>query len=169
MAFFKANNPEENDMSNLLLPTDPNFQKATSNLKNLRGIDAASIDSYAEKLATTTASVLAAKADIIFALFYGNLTVKITTDSYKNKNGDVDIWGIGAAGGTSIGMMYTAYDNWDAFFMNVTAYHVQGVAEGGGFLQVNWFISNGTPVGQFNGAMGGAGALEAGGAWKWKG
>ena len=136
-------------MSNILLPTDPIFQEATSNLKNLRGIDAASINSYAKNLATTTASVLSAKADIIFAVIYGNLTVKVNTDPYTNKNGDVDIWGIGAAGGTAIGMMYTAYDNWDAFFNNVTAYHVQGIAEGGGALQINWFISNGTPVGQF--------------------
>ena len=65
-------------------------------------------------------------------------------------------------------MMYTAYDNWDAFFKNVTSYHVQGYSEGGGILQVNWFISNGTPVGQFNGAMVGAGGLEAGGPGKWK-
>lgn len=156
-------------MSDLLLPTNPSFQKATSNLKNLRGIDTAQIDSYAQKLAATTASVLSAKADIIFVAFYGNLTVKINTDPYKKKNGDVDVWGIGAAGGTAIGMMYTAYDNWDAFFNNVTSYHAQGLAEGGGVLQINWFISNGTPVGQFNGAMAGAGGLEAGGAWKWKG
>jgi len=156
-------------MSNLLSATDPIIQKATSNLKNLRGIDAGAIDSYVENLATTTASVLSAKADIIFALFYGNLTVKVNTDPYSNKSGDVDIWGFGVAGGTAIGIMYTAYDNWDAFFNNVTAYHVQGIADGGGILQINWFISNGTPVGQFNAAFAGAGGLEAGGAWTWKG
>jgi hypothetical protein len=156
-------------MSNLLSATDPIIQKATSNLKNLRGIDAGSIDSYVENLATTLAPVLSAKANIIFALFYGNLTVKVNTDLYSNKSGDVDIWGIGAAGGTAIGMMYTAFDNWDAFFHEVTAYHVQGLASGGGVLQINWFTSNGMPVGQFNGAMGGAGGLQAGGAWTWKG
>lgn len=156
-------------MSDLLMPSNPNFKKATSNLKKLKGIDAASIDLYAEKLAATSASVLSAKSDIIFALFYGNLTVKVLADPYKNKYFDVDTWGLGATGGTAVGMMYTAYDNWDAFFNNVTSYHVQGIADGGGFLQINWFISNGTPVGQFNGAMAGAGGIEAGGAGRWKG
>lgn len=156
-------------MSDLLLPSNPNFQKATANLKKLKGIDAASIDSYAKKLTATSAPVLSAKADIIFVVFYGNLTVKVLADPYKHKYFDVDTWGLGATGGAAVGMMYTAYDNWDAFFKNVTSYHVQGLSDGGGFLQINWFIKNGTPVGQFNGGMAGAGGIEAGGAGRWKG
>ena len=109
-----------------------------------------------------------AKAEIIFVLFYGNLTVKIRSAPYNKYYYDVDSWGLGAQGGTSLGVMYTAYDNWEAFFQNVTSYHVQGIADAGGILQVNWFISNGTPVGQYNGAMAGVGALEAGGSGKWK-
>jgi hypothetical protein len=64
--------------------------------------------------------------------------------------------------------MYTAYDSWDAFFRNVTSAHAQGIAEAGGILQINWFIENGTPVGQFNGAAGGIGVVECGGSGKWQ-
>jgi len=169
IAFFVAIYLKGSSMSDLLLPTNPNFDEATSNLKNLRGVEAASVDSYAEKLAVSAAPALSAKADIIFAAFYGNLTMKILADPYKKKYYDESVWGAGATGGTAVGIMYTAYNNWDAFFKNVTSFHVQGIAKGGGFLQVNWFISNATPVGQFNGAMGGLGLLEAGGPGKWKG
>lgn len=81
---------------------------------------------------------------------------------------DITVWGAPAYIGEAVGFMYTAYDSWDAFFRNVTAAHVQGIAFEGGILQINWFIENGTPVGQFNGAAGGIGVVEAGGSGKWQ-
>lgn len=81
---------------------------------------------------------------------------------------DITIWGGPAYIGGAVGFMYTAYNSWDAFFRNVTSAHVQGIDVGGGILQVNWFIENGTPVGQFNGAAGGVGLVEAGGSGKWQ-
>jgi hypothetical protein len=95
---------------------------------------------------------------------WGKLLVEPDKQPWKYDN---TVWGGPAYFGSSVGFMYTAYDSWDAFFRNVTSCHVQGVDAGGGVLQVNWFIGNGTPVGQFNGVAGGAGAVEGGGAGKW--
>ncbi|HYN95019.1 MAG TPA: hypothetical protein VES42_14315 [Pilimelia sp.] len=81
---------------------------------------------------------------------------------------DATIWGGPAYFGTSVGFMYTAYESWDDFFRSVTGVHVQGIASGGGILQINWFNESGTPVGQFNGAAGAIGALEAGGSGGWQ-
>jgi hypothetical protein len=136
-------------------------------LRNLKGVDQSAVESFPERLAASGAAVLGAKADLTFILFYGKLTVKPTTNPYTEYCFDVDVWGAGGMAGSSIGFMYTAYDNWDAFFQNVTAYHVQGVSGAVGFLQVNWFNKSGTPVGQFNGGTLGGGALEAGGSGKW--
>lgn len=153
-----------------LKPTSHVIAPATvKSLKSLRGVDAAEAASFPRKLEASGAPVLSAKASIIFVAFYGKLSVDGLPSPYQRRKFEVDSWGLGATGGTSIGVMYTAYDNWDAFFRNVTSYHAQGIADGGGFLQVNWFIANGTPVGQFNGAMAGAGGLEAGGPGKWTG
>ncbi|SDN59236.1 hypothetical protein SAMN04489726_7319 [Allokutzneria albata] len=80
---------------------------------------------------------------------------------------DASIWGGPAYFGQAAGFMYTAYQTWDAFFRNVTSVHVQGIASAGGILQINWFNHSGTPVGQFNGAAGGVGVLEAGGSGGW--
>ncbi len=156
-------------MSDLFLPSNPIYQKATASLKNLRGIDAAAIDLYAEKLATSAAPALGAVAEIGFIFIYGSLTVDILADPYKHKHFKAETLGLGLTEGKSVGVMYTAYANWDAFFANVTSYHVHGIAEGGGFLQINWFRKDAVPVGQFNGAMIGEGLLEAGGPGKWRG
>ena len=156
-------------MSDLMQPTDPAISAATlSALTDLRGVDAAAASEFTKNLAASVPAPIAAKADIIFVAFYGRLTVQPTVKEYKKWEFTVDSWGLGASGGTSIGIMYTAYDSWDAFFKNVTSYHVQGLADAGGILQVNWFNSSGIPVGQFNGAMVGVGGLEAGGSGKWE-
>lgn len=153
----------------LLSPNTDVIRPATiAALKALRGVDDAAATQFPEKLAATVPAPLSAKASIIFALFFGKLTVDGLPEPYQKWKYDVDVWGGGATGGTAIGLMYTAYDSWDAFFRNVTSFHVQAIAEGGGILQVNWFIANATPVGQFNGALGGLGALEAGGPGVWK-
>jgi len=81
---------------------------------------------------------------------------------------DITVWGGPAYFGTAVGFMYTAYTSWDAFFANVTSAWVQAGAAGGGFIQINWFNKDGVPVGQFNGASGGAGVAEAGGSGKWQ-
>lgn len=156
-------------MSEILAPTNPVIERASVNsLMSLRGVNPKEVENFSERLAASSAKPLSARASIIFVAFYGKLTVDSLPAPYSNQRFEVDSWGLGATGGTSIGIMYTAYNNWDAFFANVTSYHVQGIADGGGILQVNWFIANGTPVGQFNGAMAGAGGLEAGGPGKWK-
>lgn len=81
---------------------------------------------------------------------------------------DRTVWGGPAYSGSSVGFLYTAYEDWESFFRNVTSFHCQGIASGGGILQINWFIANGTPVGQFNGAAGGIGLLQAGAAGTWE-
>ncbi len=108
---------------------------------------------------------IGATASLTFALFYGVTKCEPRDQPWIF---DVDTWGIGGAAISSVGFMYTAYENWDAFFRNTTAYHVQGIAEGGGIFQINWFNSSGTPIGQFNGAAGGISVFEAGGGGKWK-
>lgn len=144
------------------------LQKATKKLKKLKGVSKSDVKEYQAALEASGAKVLQARASIIFIVFYGQLSVKVQTKPYTKWKYEVDSWGLGAQGGDSLGFMYTAYDNWDSFFKNVTSYHVQGGSAGGGFLQVNWFIKNGTPVGQFNGGQLGAGVIEAGGPGKWK-
>jgi hypothetical protein len=97
----------------------------------------------------------------------GTLKVGKLGDPWSSWNYDSTIWGGPGCVGTAPGFMYTAYSSWDGFFRNVTSCHVQGISAGGGLLQINWFIANGTPVGQFNGVLGGIAAFEAGGAGKW--
>ncbi|TYC51949.1 hypothetical protein FMN50_19590 [Rhodobacterales bacterium] len=86
----------------------------------------------------------------------------------KNWKYDRTIWGGPAYFGASVGFLYTAYEDWDAFFKHVTSVHCQGISSGGGILQINWFNKSGIPVGQFNGAAGGIGLLEAGGSGGWE-
>ncbi len=116
------------------------------------------------KAAASGAPVLGATANVKIAI-WGKLDVEPDGQPWRYHN---TIWGGPAYFGSAVGFMYTAYSSWDAFFRNVTGCHVQGVDVGGGVLQVNWFISNGTPVGQFNGAAGGVGLVEAGGSGKWE-
>jgi hypothetical protein len=77
-------------------------------------------------------------------------------------------WGLGLGIVTTGGILYTAYETWDAFWQETAGYHAQGISEGGGILQFNFFNSSGVPVGQFNGVAGGIGAFEFGGTGKWK-
>lgn len=124
------------------------------------------VDNFVKKATSADAPApISATASVIFAAIYGNVKCEPKDMPWK---GNESIWGIGGAGGTSIGLMYTAYDSWEAFFSNTTGFHVQGIADGGGVLQINWFNKSGVPVGQFNGAMAGAGGLEGGGSWRWK-
>lgn len=159
----------------LLLPSNPIIKSATlTAFSKLKGVDMQAAEDFinkfddaAPKAAVDVPAPLGAKADLIFGLIYGSVTVKPTSGP-TSCIFEHSFWGVGAVGGSSIGFMYTAYDSWDAFFRNVTGFHVQGIASGGGILQVNWFISNGTPVGQFNGAMAGAGGVEGGNSGTWK-
>lgn len=85
---------------------------------------------------------------------------------------DEQAWGLGVGGGSCAGIMYHAYEDqasgWDYFFEDATAYHAQGIASVGGIFQITWFRSDGAPIGQFNGAMAGAGAFEMGNSCKWR-
>ncbi len=83
-----------------------------------------------------------------------------------------DAWGPGIGGGSCSGIMYHAYTDdvfgWDNFFHEAVAYHAQGISSMGGIFQITWFRKDGAPIGQFNGAMAGAGVFEIGGNCKWK-
>lgn len=152
-----------------LHPEQKMLKEATAKtFENLHFLNATQSDEFVKKLATSAAPVLGAKASLIFGAIYGNVTIEPTSGGYEDWKFDSSFWGLGAVGGSSIGFMYTAYNSWDAFFKNVTSFHVQSAAEGGGIMQVNFFISDGTPVGQFNGALAGAGIVEGGGPGKWK-
>lgn len=113
-------------------------------------------------------SPIKAKGSVYFGLVYGIVSCEPLDERYKLYKFDESAWGIGAVAGSGAGVMYTAYENWDAFFKLTTAYHAQGIAEGGGILQINWFNGSGIPIGQFNGVVGGIGAFECGGSGKWK-
>jgi hypothetical protein len=108
---------------------------------------------------------IGATASLIFAAIYGVVKCEPRDQHWKF---DADVWGVGAAGIESVGFMYTAYENWDAFFSQTTAFHVQGVADAGGIFQISWFNHSGVPIGQFNGPAAGIALFEAGGSGKWK-
>lgn len=111
-----------------------------------------------------TPGAIEAEASIVSAVFWSKVKCEPKAMPWQFSE---SAWGPGIGGGSCIGFMYTAYDSWDAFFENTTAYHAQGIASAGGVFQINWFNSAGTPIGQFNGAMGGAGAFEVGGSGSW--
>ncbi|MES1181329.1 MAG: hypothetical protein ABUL44_00895, partial [Flavobacterium sp.] len=114
----------------LLLPNTPIIKEATLNaFKRMNGVDMAEVEKFIEN--ASVPAPIGAKASVIFGVIYGSLTVNPTSE-YKNCVFDHDFWGIGAVGGTAIGVIYTAYENWPAFFSNVTGFHVQGIGAGGG-------------------------------------
>lgn len=148
-----------------LAPTQTALKSAMINALHGR-VKTTSVDDFVKATAAATAPApLSATASIIFAAIYGNVTCEPKDQPYKFNE---SIWGLGAQGGAAIGFMYTAYNSWDAFFKETTSFHVQGLADGGGILQISWFNKSATPIGQFNGALGGAGGLEGGGAGTWK-
>lgn len=129
-------------------------------------IDPAKITNFAQ--ATQAAGVpapVSATASLTFAVLYGVVKCNPHGNVWKF---DEDVWGVGAAAIQSVGLLYTAYNSWDAFYENTTAFHCQGIAEAGGIFQINFFNKDATPIGQFNGAAGGVAVFEAGGAGHWK-
>ena len=146
----------------LLRPTNPDLRQAT--LKAFEQQPEVDAQDFLDKLASSAAPAIGATAELNIAI-WGKLLVDPDGQPWKYDN---TVWGGPAYFGKGVGFMYTAYSAWDAFFRNVTSCHVQGIAEAGGILQVNWFISNGTPVGQFNGAFGGIGLVEGGGSGGWQ-
>lgn len=108
---------------------------------------------------------VSAKVNVTSAFLYGTVECHVSSEG---KRFDGKHWGIGLAGFASTGFLYTAYNNWSAFFSEANSYHVQCAGAAGGIVQVNWFNKNGVPVGQYNGIAGGAGAMEVGGSGHWK-
>jgi len=151
-------------MTELLKPTDNFAQTATlSAFKGHMADD--DIHSYLKSLsATGVPDPLGATASLTFAVFWGVCKCEPRDKPWVF---DEDVWGIGAAAIASAGFMYTACSSWNDFFTRTTGFHVQGITEGGGVYQINWF-DGGTPIGQFNGASGGIAAFEAGANGKWK-
>lgn len=109
-----------------------------------------------------------AEASITSALIWSKVKCSPSNSPYNNWKMEESAWGPGIGGGVAIGCMYTAYETYDALFKYTTAYHVQGIADFGGILQITWFNSSGVPIGQFNGVLGGAGVFEAGGSCSWQ-
>lgn len=147
-----------------LHPTSDVIRAAT--IKSLKDrVKEDEIEKFLSETASASAAPVLGAVTTVNIAVWGKLSCEPDKEPWKY---DITIWGGPAYFGTSIGFMYTAYTDWDAFFKNVTSAHVQGIASGGGILQVNWFISNGTPVGQFNGAAGAIGLVEGGGSGKWQ-
>ncbi len=120
------------------------------------------VDNDANALGAPNAN---AQVTVTSAFIYGTVQCKI--ESLK-KEFDGTHWGIGLAGFAATGVVYTAYNDWTAFFDNAKGYHVQSAGVAGGVVQINWFNGDGVPVGQFDGIAGGVGAMEVGGSGSWK-
>ncbi len=108
---------------------------------------------------------IAATGSIIFVGIFGEVVCEPMDKPYIFKQKS---WGVGAAGVSSVGLLYTAYDNWNGLWKNTTSYHAQGIAKAGGIFQINFFNKKGIPIGQYNGPAIGIALFEVGGAGKWK-
>ncbi|HEX7118215.1 MAG TPA: hypothetical protein VF212_05475 [Longimicrobiales bacterium] len=156
-----------------LLPTDEVVKAAT--LRALKGeafrgaLGDEEIERFLnEAVGAGVPSPIQAEGDLKFIAIYGKITCQPSPDPWKKYYMDETAWGIGGSMITSLGFMYTAYETWDAFFKNTTAYHAQGIADAGGIFQINWFNSSGVPVGQYNAAAGGIAVFQCGGSCTWK-
>lgn len=129
-----------------------------------------SIAVFSSFVATAQAQdALNVKAEFTIIVAYGELAMEIKDQDYVCTF-EGDSWGVGLAGWSSFGPMYTTYknNNWRAFFQTVTSFHIQGLAGAVGGAQVNFFRGDGTPVGQFNGVAAGGGVVQAGGEGTWE-
>jgi hypothetical protein len=151
-----------------LLPSNPILKEATLNaFKKVNGVDMSEVENFLNQAGgNAAADPIGATATLGFAGIMGHITVK-PISVHANCKFDHDFWGVGVIIGKSIGFMYTAYTNWDAFFRNITSFIVVGGAEEGGVLQVTFLRSDALPMGQFNGIMEGLGILGGGGAGTW--
>ncbi len=148
--------------------TEPNFETVkAATLRAFKGkVKDHEVNRFLDTIASSAVPApIGATASLTFAAIYGVVKCEPRGQPWKF---DADVWGVGAAAISSVGLMYTAYENWDAFFSLTTAFHVQGIADAGGIFQINWFNKSGVPIGQFNGAAGGIAVFEAGGSGKWK-
>lgn len=150
-----------------LHPSNPAIKSKTFEaLEKLEGVDKDSISTFINSISANDTIAISASANLIFAGVYGTITVTPLSE-FKNWIFDNTFWGIGAVGGASIGFIYTAYENFEDLFTETVAFHVQSFADGGGILQVNFFNSDALPIGQYNGALAGAGAVEGAAKGKW--
>jgi hypothetical protein len=146
-----------------LHPSNTQLQEATKKALETQ-IPEGDVQAFLDKVGGPAAPApIGATVDLKLAV-WGKIDCEPDGQPWKYDN---TVWGGPFYIGAAVGFMYTAYDSWDPFWQNVTSCHVQGIDVGGGILQVNWFISNGTPVGQFNGAAAGAGLVEGGGSGGW--
>ncbi len=150
--------------SEQLNPANPEILNATKAALGTQ-LPESEVQEYLDKLTSVTVPSPIGGTVTLKLAVWGNILVVPDGQPWKY---DHTTWGGPAYFGTSAGFMYTAYNSWDAFFQNASKFHVQGIAEGAGILQVNWFLDNGTPVGQFNGAAGGIGLVEGGGSGNWQ-
>lgn len=152
-------------MTEILAPNSDVVKPAT--MRALKGrVKEGEVERFLDTAASSTVpGPISATASLIFAVIYGVVKCEPRNEPWLYH---ADVWGLGGAGISTVGLMYTAYDTWDGFFSLTTAFHVQGIADGGGIFQINWFNKDGVPIGQFNGAAAGIGVFEAGGGGKWK-
>ncbi|GIG39000.1 hypothetical protein [Cellulomonas phragmiteti] len=150
-----------------LRPDDPAVRRRAEETLGARLDEGAAADFVSSLTAPSAPAPIGATASLNLAV-WGK--VEVTTDGPDGQRWSyhTTVWGGPAYFGSSVGFLYTAYDSWSAFFANAHAVHVQGITSPVGVLQVNWFNRDGTPVGQFNGAAGGIGLVEAGGDGSWR-
>jgi hypothetical protein len=152
-------------MSDLLTPNN-NIVKAAT-LKALKGkVNEADLQKLLQAGAGAgVPDPLRATGSIWATVIYSGMKCEPTGVPYYYEEGG---WGLGLGIVTTGGILYTAYTTWDAFWRETAGYHAQGISEGGGILQFNFFNGSGVPVGQFNGVAGGIGAFEFGGTGRWR-
>jgi hypothetical protein len=110
-------------------------------------------------------SPITATGSAYFGLTFGVVKCTPASQPYPFEE---KAWGIGATAGSGAGLVYTAYGSWDALFSEHRGYHAQGIADGGGILQINFFNSSAIPIGQYNGVTGGIDVFECGGKDTWQ-
>jgi hypothetical protein len=142
-----------------LSPTNSDLQQATIKALEPR-IKESDVRAFLEK-AASAAPPIGATINWNIAVS-GKLVVLPDDQPWRY---DVTVWGGPASTGAGMGYMYTAEDSWDAFFQNTASY--QMIVTGGIMLQINWFDSNGNPIGQCN-AAGSGPSLQGGGPGKWR-
>lgn len=146
-----------------LQPTHPALQEAT--ITGMKGrIDAAEVEKFLNGAVGAKAPAPIGATASLNICVWGELSC---TPADQPWIFDRYVWGGPAYFGAATGFLYTAYDTWDQFFQNAASVWAQGVATGGGVLQITWFNGDGTPCGQFNGVSGAAGLVECGNKGTW--
>lgn len=114
-----------------------------------------------------SARAVQAEASLFRPVIFARISCKLEGKPYRF---EAQERGPGLHESIAVGILYHSYENenaWDMFFREATSYHAQGIEEGRGIFQINWFRKDGVPIGQFNGVMVVPSIFELGGSGKW--